>query len=160
MGRVPTGEYIPPADVAAYADTGKPLAGARFYDTEHGIEVAGIMAPGTTEEDAARLRMCDISPDWRPMESLPYGDQLECVAMLAVNMSGFNLGLVASGEPKGNLKVSWDANGNIAAMTGLPVATPKATAEHAEMAELREMVDVLMADYTERRKVKAMAAFS
>lgn len=119
MKHVGTDKRIPPQDVAdAYADTGNLLAFARFYDTEFGIEVAGIMAPGTTEVDAARFRGCDISPDWRPMPSLPMGDNLECVAMLAVNMSGFNLGLAASGEPmRQQVDVSFK-DGQIAAMTG------------------------------------------
>ncbi len=158
MDHVSTEKRIPPEDVAAaYANTGNLLAFARFYDTEHGIEVAGIMAPGTTEIDAARLRGCDISPDWRPMASLPFGDNLECVAMLAVNMSGFNLGLAASGAPakrRPRCKVSFNDQGEIAAMTGSPTGSPVLSETETLIAEFSARLQKLEIREIERRRAE------
>ncbi|WP_116996380.1 2'-5' RNA ligase family protein [Desertimonas flava] len=76
---------------AFYAHTGCAVADVAVYETAFGIYVAGAVRPDATPEQVRALRGSDISPDWRPI-----GGGLECVGLVAVNVSGFVLPMVAS----------------------------------------------------------------
>lgn len=80
---------------AFYADTGCAAGDIVAYDLDHGIYVAGAMRSSATDEQVRILRASDWSPDWRKVQGRP---GIECLAMLAVNNSGFKvpLTLVAS----------------------------------------------------------------
>lgn len=96
--------YMNASDAFAhYADTGAAVADITVYEDEHGIQVRGAVRPGISGQQLRALRGADFSPDWRPDQ---YGN-LECVAMLAVNCSGFiTKGLVASaGRARGAYNV-------------------------------------------------------
>jgi hypothetical protein len=80
---------------AHYAHTGCLAAQVRLYEDKHGLQMQGWVMPGLSDEHLARLSASDYSPDWRPRASANGGRGV--VAVLAVPVSGFNLGLVASG---------------------------------------------------------------
>ena len=78
---------------AFYDKTGNAVADVSIYEDEFGIQIAGSLRPGTTDEVARELRGSDISPDWRRFDG-----ELDMVALMACNLSGFIVdGLVASG---------------------------------------------------------------
>lgn len=84
------------SDAAAhYAHTGSLAAQVRLYEDKFGLQLRGWVMPGLSDEHLARLSASDYSPDWRPRASANGGRGVVCV--LAVPVSGFNLGLVASG---------------------------------------------------------------
>lgn len=80
---------------AFYAHTGCAVADVAVYDTPKGMYIAGAIRPSATPEQIRALRGSDISPDWRVING-----HLECVALLAVNTSGFITPLVASAGPE------------------------------------------------------------
>jgi hypothetical protein len=87
------------SDAAAhYADTGSLVAQARLFEDAHGLQLRGWIMPGVTDEQLVKLRAADLSPDWRPRATATGGRGV--VGVLAVPVSGFNLGLVASGGPE------------------------------------------------------------
>lgn len=97
MGTLHAGERLTPsATIAHYEDTGTVAAYVRAGEDKYGIWVAGVMAPGTTEEDRVRLRATPLSGDWRRIRG-----GFELMAALAVNVPGFPVprpkGFVASG---------------------------------------------------------------
>lgn len=83
---------------AFYADTGCALADVRMHDMTVGsqelVVYAGALRPTVSPTQLRTLRGSDgVSPDWRRI-----GGNLEQVALLAVNLSGFKVpALVASG---------------------------------------------------------------
>ncbi len=70
--------------VEHYDDTGTVAAHVTAGEDEHGIWVAGALAPDLPEERLRELRGAKISGDWRSVDG-----NLELVAMLAVNVPGF-----------------------------------------------------------------------
>lgn len=86
---VPAGEAID-----HYAHTGCLVAQGRCYEDAHGVQVQGWVLPDVTDEQLARLDACDLSPDWRGRATARGGRGV--VALLTVNVSGFNTALVAS----------------------------------------------------------------
>lgn len=66
--------------MAFYSDTGYGAAIVRAGEDEHGIWVAGSLAPGASGEQIATLRRAPLSGDWRDN-----GRGLDLVAALAVN---------------------------------------------------------------------------
>ena len=87
------------SDAAAhYHWTGSMVAAVRCYEDEHGLQVQGWVYPTATADDIVVLRGCSVSPDWRPRATARGGRGV--VAMLGVPVTGFNLGLVASGGPE------------------------------------------------------------
>jgi hypothetical protein len=88
------------SDAAAhYADTGSLVAQVRCYEDQYGLQIRGWVMPGVDDAQVARLNAADLSPDWRPRANANGGRGV--VAVLAVPVSGFNLGLVASGGTAG-----------------------------------------------------------
>lgn len=77
---------------AHYDNTGTQAAYVTITEDEWGGMMAGIAAPGITEEQLAVLRASPVSGDWRRVDDGP----LELVAALAVNTPGFPI--VASME--------------------------------------------------------------
>lgn len=78
--------------MAFYDHTGAAVADVAVYEDELGIQIAGALRPDVNASKVRVLRGSDVSPDWRPFDG-----QLEMVALLAVNTSGFIVdGLVAS----------------------------------------------------------------
>lgn len=77
-----------------YDDVCAGVADLASGEDEHGIWVAGSLRPGVTDEQIRILRASDISGDWRRV-----GGNLELVAILSVNVAGFQIGrsLAASG---------------------------------------------------------------
>lgn len=87
---------IVPAGTAIdhYAHTGCLVAQGRVYEDRYGPYVTGWVLPDVTDEQLARLDACDLSPDWRGRATARGGKGV--VALLTVNVSGFNTALVAS----------------------------------------------------------------
>jgi len=56
----------------------------RLYEDEHGIAMAGAVAPGTTEEQVYDMRRSPVSGDWRRVAG-----ELELIGVLSVNAPGF-----------------------------------------------------------------------
>lgn len=75
-----------------YDNTGFCAAYVNAGEDEHGIWVAGTLAPGLSDADTVKLRAAKLSGDWRQ-----FGDELDLVGVLAVNVPGFPV-LAASGE--------------------------------------------------------------
>jgi len=67
-----------------YDHTGTAAADVVVGEDEYGIWVAGAMRPGTSEETYRKIRGAVLSGDWRNVN-----DNLELVALLAVNVPGF-----------------------------------------------------------------------
>lgn len=80
---------------AFYAHTGSAAADVVVGEDQFGIWIAGALRSTATDAQVRALRGGDVSPDWRYISG--YRDR-ECVAMLAVNNSGFKVApaLVAS----------------------------------------------------------------
>lgn len=74
----------PTAAVSHYDDTGTVVADVAAGEDEHGIWVAGMVRPGTTDAQLRTLRAGSLSGDWRRI-----GGNLELVAALVVNVPGF-----------------------------------------------------------------------
>lgn len=70
--------------VRHYDDTGTGAAHVRAGEDEHGIWLAGSLAPDLPAEQARRLRGAAVSGDWRSING-----KLELMGMLAVNVPGF-----------------------------------------------------------------------
>jgi hypothetical protein len=73
--------------MAFYAHSGSALADVIPYEDQFGIAVVGALRPTVKPEEVRALRGSDISPDWRTVNGKPH----ECVALLAVNVSGFKV---------------------------------------------------------------------
>lgn len=91
--------------MAFYSDTGYGAAIVRTGEDEHGIWVAGSLAPGATAEQIATLRRAPLSGDWRDN-----GQGLDLIAALAVNRPAFPV-LRASVYLEGDKPVSLVAAG-------------------------------------------------
>lgn len=86
-------------DAAAHYDhTGTAAAYVRAGEDEHGIWIAGTLAPGISADVATVMQAAKPSGDWRPRAG-----RLTLMAVLAVNVPGFPVqhtrSLVAHGEP-------------------------------------------------------------
>ena len=85
----------PAATIQHYDNTGYGAAYVAAGEDDHGIWVAGCVAPGTTPEQIIKMRASALSGDWREI-----GGNLELVAALHVNVQGFPIphpSLAASG---------------------------------------------------------------
>lgn len=91
------GDLSPLDSMSHYDDTGACVADIACGEDEHGIWFSGALRPGVTDEQVRELRAAPLSGDWREIKG-----NLELVALLAVNVPGFNVprmaALVASGE--------------------------------------------------------------
>lgn len=79
-----------------YDNMGWAAAYVHSGEDEHGIWVAGAIAPGASDEQVARLRASSVSGDWRSING-----SLELVGVLAVNSPGFPIaraGIVAGAQ--------------------------------------------------------------
>jgi hypothetical protein len=56
----------------------------RCYEDEFGIQFAGALTPGVTEEQLYDMRRCPVSGDWRGI-----GGQLDLIGVLSVNSGGY-----------------------------------------------------------------------
>lgn len=121
---------------AHYAHTGCLAAQVRLYEDKHGLQMAGWVMPGLSDEHLARLSASDYSPDWRPRASANGGRGV--VAVLAVPVSGFNLGLVASA---GKLDDSLDDSLDELAIIGTSW-TPHAAALASRKVDVLRRLDV------------------
>ena len=94
-GEIPTGPITIAANHAPlraswlgakdhYENTALAVADVTCGEDVHGIWVAGMVRPGTPDEQVHALRASCPSGDWRPI-----GGALELVAVLSVNMPGF-----------------------------------------------------------------------
>lgn len=80
-------------ETSYYDESGACVADITVFEDEHGIYVAGATRPSVSEFQMRIARGSDWSPDWRK-----FNGNLEMVACLAVNFSGFVTdGLTASG---------------------------------------------------------------
>lgn len=76
-----------------YAHTGSAVGDLRLHMTSRGLVAAGAIRPGVSWVDVYKVRASSTSPDWRPI-----GNEVKVIAVLAVNVSGFQLQpLAASG---------------------------------------------------------------
>jgi hypothetical protein len=85
----------PAATIQHYDNTGYGVAYVSAGEDDHGIWVAGCVAPGTTTDQIIKMRASALSGDWREI-----GGNLELVAALHVNVQGFPIphpSLAASG---------------------------------------------------------------
>ena len=113
------------AAIDHYAHTGALIAQVRCYEDRWGLAVEGWVLPSVTDEQLAVLDAADLSPDWRPRATAAGGYGV--VAILAVPVSGFNLGLAASGGPTGDAEVAVgrsDAVRRAEALTALGLPVP------------------------------------
>jgi hypothetical protein len=148
---------------AFYAHTGCAVADVAVYDTPKGMYIAGAVRPSATPEQIRALRGSDISPDWRVING-----HLECVALLAVNTSGFiTPALVASGADLSDsvkpgrlaVEVSFET-GEILALVAAgmkPHTGGEVEALRTEMATLQATVDSLMQAQLAERKAVALS---
>jgi hypothetical protein len=99
------------AAVAHYDDASTCVAYARAGEDEHGIWLAGSLAPDTDELKAAALRAHPPSGDWRRV-----GGALELMGAHAVNTPGFPVprSRVASGAPQALVAAGYDHNAEAA----------------------------------------------
>ena len=98
------------SDAAAfYGHTGCLWGQGRLVEDEFGLQAVGWVLPSVTDDQLAVLDAVDLSPDWRPRATAAGG--FGVVAVLAVPVSGFNLGLAASGGPTGEADSGegWDS---------------------------------------------------
>lgn len=72
-----------------YDNTGSVVAIVRCIDGLWGPWLSGRLLPGIADDRADMLRLSDISGDWRTMKR--GSNELELVAILAVNVGGFQL---------------------------------------------------------------------
>lgn len=79
---------------AHYAHTGSLVAQGRLFEDAFGLQLRGWILSGVSDAQVDRLRAADLSPDWRGRATARGGQGVVCV--LAVPVSGFNIGLVAS----------------------------------------------------------------
>lgn len=79
--------------IAHYDNTGLQAAYVAAGEDQWGIWVAGVLAPGVSEDQATKLAASSLSGDWRKR-----GGGLELVGVLAVNVPGFPIAHVRSGE--------------------------------------------------------------
>lgn len=147
---------------AFYAHTGCAVADVAIYDTPKGMYVAGAVRPSATPEQIRALRGSDISPDWRIING-----RLECVALLAVNTSGFITPLVASAgaealdgavKPgKVAVEVSFET-GEILALVaaGMKPHFGSVDALRSEVETLRATVDQMVSAQLAERKAAAL----
>jgi hypothetical protein len=72
----------------AHYDRAQPVAYVRAYEDDHGIAVAGVIAPETTDADVAALARGKVSGDWREVAG-----NLELVEVLTLHSAqpGFPL---------------------------------------------------------------------
>lgn len=81
------------AAAAHYDHTGHAVADIRAVDGKLGIWVCGAIRPSASDEQIQVLTRSVLSGDWRRIDG-----NLELVAALAVNVPGFPVARVASGE--------------------------------------------------------------
>lgn len=136
---------------AFYDYSGAAIADVTVYEDEFGIYLAGSARPSATDEQMRIARGSDWSPDWRS-----FNNNLEMVALLAVNVSGFVVdGLVASGGiPEGtdtedfcmpgDLYCEFSADGNIETLIGNHFKAEEEPVEETNQ-ELLERVKALEA---------------
>lgn len=74
------------AAMAHYDNTATAAAYVNVGEDEHGIWVAGTLAPGIDGENIVKLRGAKLSGDWR---TIGRGRNLELLGALAVNVPGF-----------------------------------------------------------------------
>jgi len=154
---------------AFYAHNGCAVADVAVFDTPKGMYIAGALRPTITPEQLRALRGSDISPDWRNIRG-----NLECVALLAVNTSGFiTAALVASGSEADASDAV--APGHVAAHVSLgtgevmalvaagmrthgaaEVESATIASLRAEIADLRNAVQPIVAEALTQRREAAM----
>jgi hypothetical protein len=115
--------------VQHYDHTGTAVADIRAVDGQWGIWVAGAIRPTATVEQIETLRRASLSGDWRRVDG-----NLELVAALAVNVPGFAVARVASGE-----QISLAAAGVVTDQKTVEIIERMA----AEIVKLRQEVDEL-----------------
>lgn len=127
---------------AHYDNTGTQAAYVTITEDEWGGMMAGVPAPGMTEEQLATLRVSPVSGDWRRADN----GALELVAALAVNTPGFPI--VASLE--GSEEVDCIIAAGVLMPDGTELhkmdsdATPVEAALVAKVDELDERITALM----------------
>lgn len=147
----------PTAAVSHYDDTGTVVADVAAGEDAHGIWVAGMVRPGTTESQLRTLRAGSLSGDWRRI-----GGNLELVAALVVNVPGFPIPrtqVASAGGTEFALTaaaiVAIDPNAHDA--DRIAVAVLAAMDQRAEDAKRRERAAALAGEITDLR-VGALAA--
>lgn len=118
-----------------YDQTSSVGAYVRAGEDQHGIWVAGVLAPEAGEDGVRAMRAAPLSGDWRRI-----GGNLEMVAALHVNTAGFPIprALVAAGEEP----LSLVAAGALPLVDEGAADTPAAVVDAVELgrAIAREMV--------------------
>ena len=131
--------YVASDAQAHYAHTGCTVADIVPYEDNWGIAVAGSVRPTVTEGQLRIARGSDWSGDWRS-----FNNQLELVAVLAVNQGGFIVdGLVASGSPLAKFDLSEDQPMSLVAAGAIRRAD--STVSEQYMDQLATQVDALTA---------------
>jgi hypothetical protein len=70
--------------VEHYDQAGCGVGVVRCYEDEYGIQFAGALTPGVTEEQLYDMRRCPVSGDWRKI-----GGELDLIGVLSVNSGGY-----------------------------------------------------------------------
>jgi hypothetical protein len=129
------------ATIAHYDNTGYGVAYVAAGEDDHGIWVAGCVAPGTTSDQIIKMRASALSGDWREI-----GGNLELVAALHVNVQGFPI-------PHPSLAAS---GGRQVSLVAAGIIPPVVVVEHTEMTVEQIVARVL--DEQARRAERAEAA--
>jgi hypothetical protein len=115
---------------AHYDDTGTVVADVTAIEGTHGIWLSGRLRPGVTEQQREALRAAALSGDWRRIRG-----GLELVAALAVNVPGFPVPRVATGQ-RGGRQTALVASGVVSHVTEA-VADERHELTAAVLAEVR-----------------------
>src|SRR5262245_18544896 len=86
-GHAPRGMKMRPA-LEHYDSTSSAVCDVTAGEDEHGVWLAGMVRPGTTDEQVHALRASSLSGDWRKLGA---HRDLELIAALAVNVQGFTV---------------------------------------------------------------------
>lgn len=136
-GHVPLKRGLSAAEVkAAYDDAATAWAWVTAVDDQFGIQVNGVVIPGTPDATVTKALAHPASGDWRPMDG-----KLELVAAHCVNVAGIPVPrqLVASGEVLGLV-----AAGAVAPAADNPLVLAHTVARETALSvmdELRKMLE-------------------
>jgi hypothetical protein len=144
-----------------YDHTGCQVADIVPYDDRFGIAIVGAIRPDVKPEQLRALRGSDISPDWRTVNGRPR----ECVAMLAVNNSGFKVPqtLVASAGQyivPGKIAAAIDENDEVLALVASGPMEPIEGGEEMSDVEVDNVFEELIDDeWRDAARARVLEAF-
>jgi hypothetical protein len=155
------------ATVEHYDNTGSAVAYVAAGEDDHGIWVAGTLAPNVAADKRVALQAATLSGDWRKVAG-----NLELVAALAVNVPGFpiprtrthstdrgQVALAAAGVVQVAAETEVEAGDLTATVTSAVLAALDARdAQRRRLRAARRAITAATDELTERREHKVLAA--